>query len=76
MRDRNTLPVHRRAVQIETAPAAPIRLHRDDAWRWTPLPHAYRMFSRRRDVSRILLRDDLLPAKAAYDPRRTSARPG
>jgi len=34
------------------------------------------MFGRRRDVSRILLRDDLLPAKAAYDPRRTSARPG
>jgi len=33
------------------------------------------MFGRRRDVSRILLRDDLLPAKAACDPHRTSARP-
>jgi len=33
MRDRDTLPVHRRAVQIETAPATPIRLHRDVARR-------------------------------------------
>jgi len=33
MRDRDTLPVHRRAVQIETASAAPIRLHRDVARR-------------------------------------------
>jgi len=33
MGDRDTLPVHRRAVQIETAPAAPIRLHRDVARR-------------------------------------------
>jgi hypothetical protein len=33
MRDRDTLPVHRRAVRIETAPATPIRLHRDVARR-------------------------------------------